>query len=83
MPNNGSATISGVAILENPRAVDPSKPKTLLFDAFFYLDRENEKCELKPLVALLRYFNGSTPTGPPYDFTGTSICYVNATVSIF
>ena len=78
MPSNGSAVISGIAFLENPRAPDPVKSKTLFFDARFYAEGEDEET----MFAALRYFNGPPPPGSPYTFPPSCICYIEATVSI-
>lgn len=78
MPSNGSAVISGFAILENPRAPDIKKPKTLMFDARFYAEGEQEDT----IFAALRYFNGPPPPTPAIVFPRSCICYIKATVSI-
>ena len=41
MPSNGSAVISGIAFLENSRAPDLVKSKTLFFDVHFYAKGED------------------------------------------
>jgi hypothetical protein len=46
-----SATISAIAVFENPRRADKG-PKMLMFDAQIYLEGGRP-----PIVAILRYFN--------------------------
>jgi len=68
---SGSASISGIAVLENPRQQNDS-PKTLLFDAHLFcpvntalkIDADNEdeddggkKSHTPGILASLRYFN--------------------------
>lgn len=49
----GSVTISGVAILQSPRAIDPQKgPRNVLFDANFCIVEGSQTVTM----ALLRYF---------------------------
>ncbi|KAI0658856.1 hypothetical protein C8Q70DRAFT_1114275 [Cubamyces menziesii] len=48
----GSAAIFGIAVLENPRLTDMNKPRTITFDATFWLG-----VDLMPLTACFRYFN--------------------------
>ena len=53
----GSITLSGVAILQSPRAVDPQKgPRNVVFDANFCIVEGSQTVTM----ALLRYFH---PTG--------------------
>ena len=78
MPSNGSAVITGIAILENPRSPDPKKFKTLVFDARFYAEGEEEDT----IFASLQYFNSPPSPTPAYVFPPSCICFVIATVSI-
>lgn len=49
----GSVTISGVAVLQSPRAVDPQKgPRNIVFDANFCIVEGSQTVTM----ALLRYF---------------------------
>ncbi|KAH9852236.1 hypothetical protein C2E23DRAFT_826465 [Lenzites betulinus] len=48
----GSACIFGMAVLENPRLADPSKVRSITFDASFWMGEES-----MPLTACFRYFN--------------------------
>lgn len=49
----GSATISGLAVLESPRSVDPQKgPRNVVFDASFCIVEGSETVTM----GLLRYF---------------------------
>jgi hypothetical protein len=70
IPPSGSASISGIAVLENPRQQNES-PRTLLFDAHVFCpvnalegdsedpnDEDKNKNSRKPgILASLRYFN--------------------------
>ncbi|EMD38808.1 hypothetical protein CERSUDRAFT_72093 [Gelatoporia subvermispora B] len=60
--NSGSATIVGIAVMENPRVADNTKPRMVYFDASFYLGDN-----ATPLVACLKYFNEHS-----YDFSTDS-----------
>ncbi|KAF4568044.1 hypothetical protein EYR40_000390 [Pleurotus pulmonarius] len=51
MSQSGNVTICGLAVLENPRRYDESKPDSLAFDAQFYLAHG------VTLVAHLRFYN--------------------------
>ena len=54
-----SVTISGLAILQSPRAVDPQKgPRNVVFDANFYIVEGSET----GTMALLRYFASNEMT---------------------
>jgi hypothetical protein len=68
---SGSASVSGIAVLENPRQQNES-PKTLLFDAHLFCpvntalkidadneieDDEDKKTHTPGVLASLRYFN--------------------------
>lgn len=49
----GSVTISGVVVLESPRAIDPQKgPRNVVFDANFCIVEGSQTVTM----ALLRYF---------------------------
>ena len=81
MPSNGSAVITGIAILENPRSPDPKKFKTLVFDARFYAEGEEEDT----IFASLQYFNSPrTPLKPDLGCDVLAILYnVRSTLYIF
>ncbi|KAF9492065.1 hypothetical protein BDN71DRAFT_1433472 [Pleurotus eryngii] len=51
MSSQASATIIGLAVLENPRCFDNKQPNSIVFDAQFYLAPH------VPLVVQLRYYN--------------------------
>ncbi|KAF9500135.1 hypothetical protein BDN71DRAFT_1502593 [Pleurotus eryngii] len=51
MSSQASATIIGLAVLENPRCFNNKQPNSIVFDAQFYLAPH------VPLVAQLRYYN--------------------------
>ena len=51
--SSGAVTISGVVILQSPRAIDPQKgPRNIVFDANFYVVEGSESVTM----GLLRYF---------------------------
>ena len=55
----GSVTISGLAVLQSPRAVDPQKgPRNIIFDANFYIVEGSQT----GTIALLRYFASNDMT---------------------
>ncbi len=77
MPSTGSATLSAIAVLENPRV---DKAKTLLFDAhlFFYDDPETGPGH--EALVLLRYFNNEDRT---FGEVGKYFVHANVSNSIF
>ncbi|KAH9857116.1 hypothetical protein C2E23DRAFT_720686 [Lenzites betulinus] len=48
----GSASLFGIAVLDSPRLADPSKPRTITYDASFWMGDGS-----MPLMACFRYFN--------------------------
>ncbi|KAF8054763.1 hypothetical protein FPV67DRAFT_1758064 [Lyophyllum atratum] len=70
---SGSVTISGIAVLENSRALDPqTKPKSLTFDTHLFL---NDSCQ--PLASL-RYYNGK---GLNFSSEGIYFAFLTANIS--
>jgi hypothetical protein len=47
-----SATISCIAVLENPRQTDPEKPKTIALDGQVFLNGSSPS-----LICFFRYYN--------------------------
>jgi len=83
---SGSCSISGVAVLENPRQ-QPDSPKTLLFDAHIFcsvdkLNSSNDASESedaegqKGVLAALRYFNSRS-----LSFDDVGAYFITANVS--
>ncbi|OSC97188.1 hypothetical protein PYCCODRAFT_1471996 [Trametes coccinea BRFM310] len=68
----GAALIVGAAILRSPRVPDPTKPRTLAFDAQFWLGDDHI-----PATACLRYFNSSLLS---FD-ENRNVCVILATVA--
>jgi hypothetical protein len=68
----GSAYVTGLAILANPRRIPVSK--TIVFDTQFYLGTKDQDS----LIGSLRYFNSADLSFED----GPELYYVNATVSI-
>lgn len=90
-PPSGSASISGIAVLENPRQQDDSL-KTLLFDAHLFCavkaslktDADNEdeddgakKSDTAGILASLRYFNSRD-----LSFDKVDAYFITANVSL-
>lgn len=77
----GSATISGLAVLESPRCVDPQKgPRNVVFDANFSIVEGSETVTM----GLLRYFASNemaneiqTMADKPYQkaFIVANVCH--------
>jgi len=68
----GSADVTGIAILANPRIIPGSK--TIVFDAQLYLEPTDQDL----LIGSLRYFNSANLT---FD-EGSNLYFIIATVSI-
>jgi len=87
-PPSGSASISGIAVLENPRQPNLNEsPKTLLFDAHLFCpvsasvegdpEDANEEDANKPgILASLRYFNSRD-----LSFNNVDAYFITANVS--
>ena len=90
-PPSGSASISGIVVLENPRQHDDSL-KTLLFDAHLFcavkaslktdVDNEDEddgakKSDTAGILASLRYFNSRD-----LSFDKVDAYFITANVSL-
>jgi hypothetical protein len=67
-----SATISGLIVLENPRAVDGS-PSSIEFDGQMWLGTE------RSLTGIFRYYNAFNDTFPDigYFFAWIHVCYTS------
>ncbi|KZP24545.1 hypothetical protein FIBSPDRAFT_856731 [Athelia psychrophila] len=65
-----SASITAIAVLESPRLV--GKSKAVVFDAQIYQGAQ------APLVAALRYFNGTDMT---FEDVGTFFLHANVSVA--
>lgn len=89
---SGSASISGIAVLENPRQQNDS-PKTLLFDAHLFcpvkaslkIDADNEdeddgrkNSDTAGILASLRYFNSRD-----FSFDQVGAYFITANVSLY
>ena len=63
--SNVCASISGIAVLENARVPDDTKPNTLLFDVQLWVWSES-RIRGSPLLAVMKYYNdnGTTTFGP-------------------
>ena len=72
LPAAGSAYVTGLAILANPRRIPVSK--TIVFDTQIYLGSSDQDL----LIGSLRYFNSADLSFED----GPELYYVNATVSI-
>lgn len=98
-PPSGSASISGIAVLENPRQQNES-PKTLLFDAHLFCpvnvslegdpedpnEEDKGKNLQKPgILASLRYFNSQDLSFEDVDayFITANVCFMFYVSSIF
>ncbi|EIW59196.1 uncharacterized protein TRAVEDRAFT_64370 [Trametes versicolor FP-101664 SS1] len=57
----GSVSIFGIAVLENPRLADPAKPRSITYDASFWMGDG-----LMPLTACFRYFNKENAEVPDH-----------------
>jgi hypothetical protein len=79
--SNGCATISGIAVLENARVPDDTKPYTLLFDVQLWVWSES-LIQGSPLLAVMKYYNDSgTVFGP--DDVGLYCITANVSDSVF
>jgi hypothetical protein len=79
--SNGCATISGIAVLENARVPDDTKPNTLLFDVQLWVWSES-RTQGSPLLAVMKYYNNNgTIFGP--DDVGLYCITANVSDSVF
>lgn len=62
--SKGLATITGIAGLENPRILDESKPKSIIFDAQLWISGQSRE-NGHPIVGIFKYYNeDDLPFGP-------------------
>lgn len=75
--SKGFATITGIAGLENPRILDESKPRSIVFDAQLWVSNQSRQ-NGQPTAAILKYYNEEDLTFSPDE---VGYYFINATVS--
>jgi hypothetical protein len=75
--SNGCATISGLAVLENARVLDETKPNTLLFDVQLWVWSES-RTQGSPLLAVMKYYNDD---GTTFGSNDVGLYFITANVS--
>lgn len=77
--DRGCAIITGFAILENGRIVDPDKPRNYTFDAHIYAPGKSDQAD--EILAVVRFYTANRDVFSA-NWPDIGLCFIHATVRI-